>query len=93
MPKLLLAIDQGTTGTTALVVSLEGVTLGRATREFRQHFPKPGWVSHDASEIWATVEESVRGALDGGRRARKRHRGHRHHEPARDDRGVGSRRP
>jgi glycerol kinase len=64
MPKHLLAIDQGTTGSTALVVSPEdGRTLGRATTEFPQHFPKPGWVSHDVREIWASVETSVRGAF------------------------------
>jgi glycerol kinase len=63
MSKPLLAIDQGTTGTTALVLSLDGRTLGRSTTELPQHFPKPGWVSHDAREIWATVEASVRGAL------------------------------
>src|SRR5579864_8964169 len=63
MSKHLLAIDQGTTGTTALVVSLDGQTLGRATTELPQHFPKPGWVSHDAREIWTTVEASVTGAL------------------------------
>jgi len=63
MSKHLLAIDQGTTGTTALVVSVEGRTVGRATTEFPQHFPKPGWVSHDAREIWASVETSVTGAL------------------------------
>ena len=61
--KHLLAIDQGTTGTTALVLSVEGATLGRANTEFPQHYPKPGWVSHDAREIWASVEASVTGAL------------------------------
>ena len=40
MAKHILAIDQGTTGSTALIVSSEGETLGRATNEFRQHFPK-----------------------------------------------------
>lgn len=65
MSKHLLAIDQGTTGTTALVLSLDGRTLGRTTTELPQHFPKPGWVSHDAREIWATVETSVRGAMGG----------------------------
>jgi len=60
---MLLAIDQGTTGTTALVVSPEGKTLGRATQEFAQHFPKPGWVEHDANEIWKTVGETVTKAL------------------------------
>jgi glycerol kinase len=63
MSKYLLAIDQGTTGTTALVLSLDGRTEGRATTELPQHFPKPGWVSHDAREIWTTVETSVKGAL------------------------------
>jgi glycerol kinase len=67
MSKLILAIDQGTTGTTALVVSAgDGgslQTLGRTTTEFPQHFPQPGWVSHDAGEIWESVEASVTGAL------------------------------
>jgi glycerol kinase len=63
MAKPILAIDQGTTGTTALVVSLDGETLGRKTVEFPQHFPKPGWVEHDAAEIWRSVEESIRGAI------------------------------
>ncbi|HEY6462369.1 MAG TPA: glycerol kinase GlpK, partial [Polyangiaceae bacterium] len=59
----LLAIDQGTTGTTALVLAADGRTLGRTNTEFPQHFPKPGWVSHDVREIWTSVEASVRGAL------------------------------
>ncbi len=65
MAKHLLAIDQGTTGSTALVVEAAraGRTLGRATTEFPQHYPKPGWVSHDAGEIWASVEASVKAAL------------------------------
>jgi glycerol kinase len=61
---LLLAIDQGTTGTTALVMDTQGATLGRATREFRQHFPEPGLVEHDAEEIWQSVLDAVKGALD-----------------------------
>jgi glycerol kinase len=61
--KHLLAIDQGTTGTTALVMSTEGVTLGRVTRELPQHFPQPGWVEHDAREIWASVEGAVSDVL------------------------------
>jgi glycerol kinase len=63
MAKHILAIDQGTTGSTALVVALEGSTLGRTTTEFPQHYPKPGWVSHDVGEIWTSVEASVTGAL------------------------------
>jgi len=56
---LLLAIDQGTTGTTSLVMDTSGATLGRATREFRQHFPAPGQVEHDADEIWESVRLAV----------------------------------
>ena len=63
MAKHILAIDQGTTGSTALVVALDGSTLGRTTTEFPQHYPKPGWVSHDVGEIWTSVEASVAGAL------------------------------
>src|SRR5215472_5271204 len=63
MPKHLLAIDQGTTGSTALVLTLEGETLGRHTVEFPQYVPKPGWVEHEPREIWNSVEQAVRGAL------------------------------
>ena len=49
---MLLAIDQGTTGTTCLVFGEDAELAGRAYREFEQHFPRPGWVEHDASEIW-----------------------------------------
>jgi glycerol kinase len=49
---VILAIDQGTTGTTCLVFDREGRIAGRAYSEFEQHFPRPGWVEHDAAEIW-----------------------------------------
>jgi len=60
---LLLAIDQGTTGTTALVLDTQGTTRGRATLEFPQHFPKPGLVEHEPEEIWQSVQGSVEAAL------------------------------
>jgi glycerol kinase len=63
MGRHLLSIDQGTTGSTALVMSTDGETRGRANREFSQHFPKPGWVEHEPGEIWASVEAAVRDAL------------------------------
>jgi len=47
-----LALDQGTTGSTALVFGPEGEVLGRAYAEIAQHYPQPGWVEHDAEEIW-----------------------------------------
>ncbi len=49
-----LALDQGTTATTAIVFGRDGDVLGRATSEFVQHYPQPGWVEHDAEEIWQT---------------------------------------
>ncbi len=61
--KHILAIDQGTTGSTALVMGTDGATLGRANQEFPQHFPRPGWVEHEPEEIWASVAGSVREAL------------------------------
>jgi glycerol kinase len=52
---VILAIDQGTTGTTCLVFDGEGRVVGRAYSELEQHFPRPGWVEHDATEIWETT--------------------------------------
>ena len=59
----ILAIDQGTTGTTCLVFSEDGRVLGRAYSEFTQHFPEPGWVEHDALEIWEVTQAVAREAL------------------------------
>ena len=61
---MILSIDQGTTGTTCLVFDDEGALAGRAYREFTQHFPRPGWVEHDADEIWTVTEAVAREALD-----------------------------
>ena len=61
--RAILAIDQGTTGTTALLLDTEGKTLGKHGVEFPQHFPKPGWVEHDAEQIWESVAAAVKGAL------------------------------
>jgi glycerol kinase len=63
MKRYLLAIDQGTTGSTSLVMSLDGRTLGRHTVELPQHFPAPAWVEHDPDEICVSVVDAVRGAL------------------------------
>jgi glycerol kinase len=53
--ELILAIDQGTTGTTCLLVDRELQVLARATHEFEQHFPQPGWVEHDPAQLWTSV--------------------------------------
>src|SRR5947208_14271037 len=55
----LLAIDQGTTSTRAVVYDEAGRTVGTASRELNQHYPRPGWVAHDPEEIWASVREVV----------------------------------
>jgi len=52
-----LSIDQGTTGTTAILWDQEGFSRARVNREHRQYYPRPGWVEHDAEEIWANVLE------------------------------------
>jgi glycerol kinase len=68
---VILAIDQGTTGTTCMVFDSAGRAVGRAYREFEQHFPRPGWVEHDATEIWevtrAVAGEALREAGVEGR--------------------------
>jgi glycerol kinase len=61
--KHVVAIDQGTTGTTVLVVDEELRIVGRETHEFRQIYPQPGWVEHDPDDIWRSVEQALAGAL------------------------------
>ena len=59
MRSYILAIDQGTTGTTALIVDHDGSIRGRGYARIRQYYPKPGWVEHDPSEIWAQTLHAV----------------------------------
>jgi glycerol kinase len=58
-----LAIDAGTTGVTALVVTEDGRVAARGYEEFAQHFPKPGWVEHEPEEIWQATLSACRQAL------------------------------
>ncbi len=60
---MILGLDQGTTGTTAIVFGEDGQLAGRAYSEFGQHFPRPGWVEHDAAEIWEVTRRVGREAL------------------------------
>lgn len=62
-----LAIDQGTTSTRALVLDADLAVRGRSSHEFPQHFPKPGHVEHDLEEIWRSTVLAIRGALRNGR--------------------------
>jgi len=65
MSRYLLAIDQGTTGSTVVVLSDDGTILAKANREFPQHYPEgeSGWVEHEAEEIWQSVTDSLGDAL------------------------------
>ncbi|WP_185994905.1 glycerol kinase GlpK [Nocardioides campestrisoli] len=60
----ILAIDAGTTGVTAVVISPEGAITTRGYQEFGQHFPRPGWVEHSPEEIWQATLEATRQVLD-----------------------------
>src|SRR3990170_6449749 len=54
MPHYILAFDQGTTSSRAIVFNKEGAIISIAQKEFTQLFPQPGWVEHDPNEIWST---------------------------------------
>jgi len=60
---MILAIDQGTTGSTCIVFDDQGRPRGRGYSEFQQHFPQPGWVEHDAAEIWEVTRKVAIAAL------------------------------
>lgn len=64
MPGYLMAIDQGTTGSTVVILSEDARILGRGSHEFEQHFPKPGWVEHDLNQIWKSVVAAIGDALE-----------------------------
>ena len=58
-----MALDQGTTSSRCIIFDHSGAMLASAQKEFAQHYPKPGWVEHDAAEIWETTLEVARGAM------------------------------
>ena len=93
-PAVILAIDQGTTGTTCLVVDDAAAVVGRGIASIASTIPQPGWVEHDPEEIWATRRRPPprrRWRRPASRAADLR--GDRHHQPARDDDrcGIGDR--
>src|ERR1051325_2208946 len=59
----ILAIDQGTTGSTCLVIAEDGRVRGRGYREISQHYPRPGWVEHDPNEIFTRTVDAGREAI------------------------------
>jgi glycerol-3-phosphate dehydrogenase len=64
MPKYVAAIDQGTTSTRCILFDHAGNIVATDQKEHRQIYPKPGWVEHDALEIWENTQRVVRAALD-----------------------------
>lgn len=60
---MILAIDQGTTGSTVIIFAEDGSVLNRAYSEFTQHYPKPGWVEHDPMEIWQVTLDTCKLAI------------------------------
>jgi glycerol kinase len=61
---IVLSLDEGTTGATAVAVGMDGQVRGKGYAEIEQYYPQPGWVEHDAEEIWAAVQQTAIGALD-----------------------------
>lgn len=59
MTDYIMAIDEGTTSTRAIIFDKKGAKVADAQREFTQHFPEPGWVEHDANEIWNAVQSTI----------------------------------
>jgi glycerol kinase len=62
---VVVAIDAGTTGVRSMALSESGLPVGMAYREFTQHFPRPGWVEHDATEIWEAVRATLTELVNG----------------------------
>ncbi|CAG7644302.1 Glycerol kinase [Paenibacillus solanacearum] len=65
MKSFILSIDQGTTSSRAILFNRDSEIVFAAQREFTQHYPQPGWVEHDAEEIWQSVQAVVASALEG----------------------------
>ena len=87
-PPFLLAIDQGTTSTRAILFDAAGAAVGLARHRMRQIYPDNGWVEHDAEEIWQAALAVCRVASHGV--SAEDIAAHRHRQPARDDACSGS---
>jgi len=64
LAKYIMALDQGTTGSRAIIFNHSGSIVSTASKEFKQIYPKPGWVEHDPMEIWSSQVEVAKDALD-----------------------------
>ena len=68
---VVLSLDEGTTGATAVAVGLDGEVRGKGYHEITQHYPHPGWVEHDANEIWSAIQKSARDSLKAANASEK----------------------
>ena len=67
MPKYVLALDQGTTSSRAMLIDHEGNVCAASQQEFKQHYPQPGWVEHDAEEIWQSQQAVAEKVLESAK--------------------------
>ncbi len=87
--KYILALDQGTTSSRAIIFDHSGTIVAQSNQEFEQIFPRPGWVEHNPEDIWSSQINVARKVMQTTGSARRRLRRNRHHQPARDHRRVG----
>ena len=70
MKKFLVAIDQGTTSSRAILFSLSGKPIYTSQKEFTQYFPKNGWVEHNPNEIWSTTLKALKNVINRANKIR-----------------------
>ena len=87
----ILALDQGTTSSRAIVFDHDGAIVAVGQQEFQQIFPQPGWVEHDPGRDLGHADRRRDRGARAGAAAPARHRRHRHHQSARDDGRLGPR--
>ncbi len=93
MSGYILAIDQGTTSSRAIIFGRDMKIVAQGQQEFTQIYPNPGWVEHDPEDIWKSVVATVKSRPEEGQAGSFGHHGDRHHQPARNrgDMGQGHR--
>ncbi len=66
----IIAIDQGTTSSRAILFNLKGKPIYSSQKEFTQYFPKSGWVEHNPEEIWSTIKKTLKDVINKAKRLR-----------------------
>ena len=90
MAKYMMALDAGTTSNRCILFNEKGEMISVAQKEFTQYFPKPGWVEHQAEEIWNAVQITTSTALiNSAIRPDQLTGGHRDYQPKRNHGGLG----